>query len=152
MRYQVTKTVSHEQGWSSAFRQWRAESHCRFIHGYALAVEFVFEADTLDSRNWVIDFGDFKPLRAHLADLFDHKTIIAIDDPLLSYFDELAAVGAIDLVVTQAVGCEAFATLIAKETQTWLSTTQYANRVRLVSIEVREHGSNAAKVVLDGQA
>ena len=26
----------------SAFRQWRADSHCRFMHGYSLEFEFVF--------------------------------------------------------------------------------------------------------------
>lgn len=50
MTYKSTKLYGHEIGLSAAFRQWRAESHCRFLHGYALAVRFEFEADELDVR------------------------------------------------------------------------------------------------------
>ena len=61
MRYQSTKTFGHDLGISCAFRQWRAtHSHCSKIHGYALSVTMVFEANTLDDRNWVMDFGGFK--------------------------------------------------------------------------------------------
>lgn len=31
--YQSTKTYGHDRGFSCAFRQWRADSHCRLIHG-----------------------------------------------------------------------------------------------------------------------
>ena len=34
--YRSSKTYGHEIGLSAAFRQWRAQSHCRLIHGYAL--------------------------------------------------------------------------------------------------------------------
>ena len=29
-------------GYSTAFRQWRAESHCRYVHGYALRFKVWF--------------------------------------------------------------------------------------------------------------
>ena len=45
-------------GYSTAFRQWKADSHCKLIHGYSLGFRFVFEAERLDKRNWVYDFGD----------------------------------------------------------------------------------------------
>ena len=32
-------------------------SHCRLIHGYALAFKFVFATRELDERNWCFDFG-----------------------------------------------------------------------------------------------
>ena len=51
MTYRVTKTYGNERGLSCAFRQWKAESHCRLIHGYSLGFRFVFEAETLDHRN-----------------------------------------------------------------------------------------------------
>jgi 6-pyruvoyltetrahydropterin/6-carboxytetrahydropterin synthase len=148
MKYQVTKTISPEQGWSAAFRQWKAESHCSFIHGYALGIEMVFEAETLDDRNWVISFGDFGPLKERLAKIFDHKTLIALDDPEINLFHVLHSHQVIDLVIMPKVGCEAFAEHIAKVTQTWLAERHRGGRVRLVSVEVREHGSNAAKVIL----
>ncbi len=41
--YRSTKMYDHNEGLSCCFRQWRAtDSHCRLIHGYALAFKFVF--------------------------------------------------------------------------------------------------------------
>ena len=38
-------------GYSTAFRQWRAtHSHCKYIHGYALKFKVWFEGD-LDEKN-----------------------------------------------------------------------------------------------------
>lgn len=67
--YRSTKTFGHECGFSVAFRQWRAESHCRLLHGYALAFKFTFEAEELDVRNWVVDFGALKSLKGILEAL-----------------------------------------------------------------------------------
>lgn len=150
MKYQVIKTITHEQGWSAAFRQWRAESHCRFLHGYALSVEMIFEADDLDSRNWVIDFGMFKDLRTRLASYFDHRTVVAKDDPMLDEFRRMSSLGICEITVLDNVGCEAFAEFIFNLTNDWLAfeaqDQPQLNRVRLMSVEVREHGSNGAKV------
>ena len=79
--YQSTKSYGHEMGFSCCFRQWRADSHCRLLHGYALAFKFIFESKTLDVRNWVVDFGGLKPLKAMLQDTFDHTLLVAEDDP-----------------------------------------------------------------------
>ena len=45
---------------STAFRQPRAESHCRYIHGYQLKAEVTFACNELDGNNWVFDFGGLK--------------------------------------------------------------------------------------------
>jgi len=144
MTYQSTKTYGHNLGLSAAFRQWRADSHCRFLHGYALAIKFVFEADSLDERNWVVDFGSLKTLKGRLEDTFDHKTLVAHDDPHIDWFREADARGIIDMVVTYANGCEAFAELIFETTEIWLKDAGYGDRVRLASVEVMEHGANSA--------
>ena len=81
MSFRSTKTYGHEIGLSACFRQWRAESHCRLLHGYALAVKFVFESEELDVRNWVVDFGSLKTLKGWLEDTFDHTLLVANDDP-----------------------------------------------------------------------
>ena len=78
--YKSTKTFGHEIGLSACFRQWRADSHCRFLHGYALAIKFVFAANELDVRNWVVDFGSLKSLKSQLEDTFDHKLLVAEND------------------------------------------------------------------------
>jgi 6-pyruvoyltetrahydropterin/6-carboxytetrahydropterin synthase len=87
MTYQVTKTYGHELGLSCVFRQHRANSHCKQLHGYALAFDIVFETETLDARNWVIDFGSLKEVKEWLVDMFDHTLLVASDDPM---FEELA--------------------------------------------------------------
>lgn len=144
MPYISTKTFGHDVGLSACFRQWRAESHCRHLHGYALAVHFEFEADVLDVRNWVVDFGSLKSLRGWLEDTFDHTLLVAEDDPLK---DELCGLAGLDLcraVVVPATGCEAFAELIYGATQVWLKDNGYAPRCRLRSVTVSEHGANSA--------
>lgn len=139
-----TKTFGHELGLSAAFRQWKAESHCRFLHGYALAVKFTFAGHELDCRNWVVDFGGLKSLKGILEDTFDHKTLIAQDDPLLPQFQQLAVLGALDLVVVEACGCEKFAQLIYEVTEQWLKDAGFSPRCWLVEVEVKEHGANSA--------
>lgn len=144
MPFRSTKTYGHEIGLSAAFRQWRAESHCRLLHGYALAVRLEFEADELDARNWVVDFGSLKSLKGLLEQTFDHKTVVAADDPEILTFQDLHARGIIDLRVLPGVGCEKFAEYIFGATEVWLVDNGYSPRVRLVSVEVKEHGANSA--------
>lgn len=142
--YQSTKTYNHEIGLSCAFRQWRADSHCKFVHGYALAVRFVFEAEDLDCRNWVVDFGSMKSLKGVLEDTFDHKLLVANDDPLREYFSHLDSLGGAAVVFVEATGCEAFAELIFEVADQWLRDNGYSPRVYMASVEVREHGANSA--------
>jgi 6-pyruvoyltetrahydropterin/6-carboxytetrahydropterin synthase len=142
--FHSTKRYGHEVGLSACFRQWRAGSHCHYLHGYALSVEFTFAADTLDTRNWVVDFGGLKDLRRVLEDTFDHKTVVAADDPHMNWFAEGDRLGVLDLVVLPHVGCEMFAEYAGRVAQEWLAANGLTDRVALVSCEVREHGANGA--------
>lgn len=144
MRYRSTKTYGHDVGLSCAFRQWRAESHCNKLHGYALSFAFVFESEELDVRNWVVDFGSLKSLKGTLQHAFDHKTIVAEDDPELEWFRVAHQKGILDLIVLPAGGCEKFAEYVFGATEVWLADNGYSPRVKLVSVEVREHGANSA--------
>lgn len=144
MTYRSTKTYGHEIGLSACFRQWRAESHCKLLHGYALAVRFEFEADELDVRNWVVDFGSLKSLKGWLENTFDHKLLVAGDDPMYGELLRLDSLGLAEVVPVDATGCEAFAKLIFECTIIWLKDNGYAPRVRLHSVEVKEHGANSA--------
>jgi 6-pyruvoyltetrahydropterin/6-carboxytetrahydropterin synthase len=144
MTYRSTKTYGHELGLSACFRQWRADSHCRLLHGYALAFTFTFEADELDLRNWVVDFGSLKSLKGFLEDHFDHKMLVAEDDPALEEFERLSRLGLASIRILPAVGCEAFAEYIGEVADLWLYDNGYKPRVRLVSCECREHGANSA--------
>jgi 6-pyruvoyltetrahydropterin/6-carboxytetrahydropterin synthase len=142
--WRVVKTYDHAEGLSCCFRQWQAgHSHCRYLHGYALAFRFTFVTETLDERGWCVDFGALKPLRAWLHDVFDHTTLVASDDPELATFTALGAQGLIQLRVLPAVGCEAF----AAHAFTWadaFARAQTGGRVRVESVEVAEHAGNTA--------
>ena len=142
--WRVVKTYGHDEGLSCTFRQWQAAtSHCRFLHGYALAFRFTFTSDTLDDRGWCIDFGGLKPLRAWLHETFDHTLLAAVDDPDLATFRDLQVRGLVQLRVLEAVGCEAFAASAHGWTTDFLAR-ECGGRVHLEGVEVSEHAGNAA--------
>jgi 6-pyruvoyltetrahydropterin/6-carboxytetrahydropterin synthase len=148
MSFISTKTYNHNIGLSCAFRQWRAKhSHCKYMHGYALSVRINFKGQ-LNDRNWVYDFGDLKFVKQFLQDTFDHKTVIAEDDPELETFKELDEKGLIQLVVIPHVGCEKFAEYICKNIAPQIVVNSN-ERVKLMSVEVREHSGNSAIYIND---
>lgn len=144
--YSSTKTYTHSVGLSCCFRQHHANSHCNLLHGYALEVKFTFTSAQLNERNWVCDFGSMKGLKKWLEDTFDHKTLIAEDDPLrIPLFRDMHVAGLIDPVIVPAVGCEAFAFMIYEQGELWLKAhDDTRDRVELESVEVREHAGNSA--------
>lgn len=144
MRHISTKRYGHEIGLSACFRQHRAESHCRLLHGYALAIKFEFGADELDVRNWVVDFGSLKTLKGWLEDTFDHTLLVAEDDPKAILFQMLQKEGVARVVFVPSTGCESFAKLIFEATEVWLKDNGYSPRCQLLSVEVSEHGANSA--------
>ena len=142
-RFLSSKKYGHERGLSAAFRQWRADSHCRFMHGYSLEFEFVFGTHELDENNWVVDFGGLKELESWLRSNFDHKTLVASDDPNYSFFEEMDENGIIDMVTVEGTGCEMFAK-IAMEYAKELILNITQGRCWVESVSVREHGANSA--------
>ena len=146
--YQVTKTYGHERGLSCAFRQWKANhSHCSFIHGYALAFTFTFASNELNSCNWVIDFGGLDWLGETLKNLFDHKLAVAKDDPELEVLSKLHEHNLATVVLFEKVGCESFAEFMFELVKKKLETLYPSRSIRIVSVECREHGSNAATYI-----
>jgi 6-pyruvoyltetrahydropterin/6-carboxytetrahydropterin synthase len=140
MTYKSTKTYDHNLGLSATFRQWKAQSHCRHLHGYALAFRFEFQALRLDDRNWVVDFGGLKELKRVLEVYFDHKLVIAFDDPQKVDLLRLAKSDLCDPVVLPAVGCEAFAEFAFKKAAEIVNDA----RVQVISCECMEHAGNSA--------
>lgn len=142
--WRVVKTYDHAEGLSCCFRQWQAvHSHCRFLHGYALAFRFHFVCGTLDERHWCLDFGGLKPLRAWLHEMFDHTTLVADDDPELPALRAAEEAGLLQLRVLRDVGCEAFARLA----WAWAAdfcARETGGRVRVERVEVAEHSGNSA--------
>jgi len=141
MRYYSTKII--ELG-SAAFRQPRAKSHCRFIHGYRLTGKFIFTADSLDANNWVVDFGDFDELKTFLQEKFDHKLVLAKNDPAMKEFKALEKAGAAELVIMdEGVGIELFTKYCFEAADSYVKH-KTDGRVRAHSVEVFEHEKNSA--------
>lgn len=138
-----TKTYSHLG--PVAYRQWKAESHCNLIHGYALSFHFEFETDDLDARNWVVDFGSLKPLKGLLEDWFDHTLLVAQDDPERETLLELGKKNLAKITEVEKTGCEGVANFLYEYiNDCWLKDYGYADRVWCSRVEVRETPSNMA--------
>jgi 6-pyruvoyltetrahydropterin/6-carboxytetrahydropterin synthase len=129
---------------SCAFRQWRAtQSHCKFVHGYQLKAKFWFGCSKLDDKNWAVDFGGLKELKAILQKQFDHTLCIAEDDPLLPSFIQLHDNGGCDLRIMHSVGIEKTAEWCYKAAKEYLSD-KYGYRCWVSKVEVWEHAENSA--------
>lgn len=171
MKYRVTKTFGNELGLSCCFRQWRStHSHCSLLHGYSVGARVILEAETLDDRNWVYDFGAFKEFKDWLKATFDHTVLVAKDDPHISFFREMNAIcnpnkrkevelvqhtteevkflseGLINLVEVENIGCEAFSKL-AYDKMVDIVSRYHFNKVKVVSVEIFEHGANSASYI-----
>ena len=149
MKFQSTKLFD---GYSTVFRQWRAEgTHCSFLHGYGISFKIIFEGD-LDHRNWVWDFGGMKrakntidglPPKVWMDYMFDHTYLIAEDDPFLPLAEGLDSSGIVQLRIVPATGAEQFAKFIYDKVSEFI-LEETGNRVRVVSVEFKEHAKNSA--------
>ena len=148
-KFQSTKVFD---GYSTVFRQWRAEgTHCSFLHGYGISFKIVFEGE-LDERNWVWDFGGMKrakntidgmPPKAWMDYMFDHTYIIAEDDPFLPLAIEMDKTEIAQVRVIPATGAEQFAKFIYEKVSEFIKI-ETEGRVRVVSVEFKEHAKNSA--------
>ena len=168
-KYYSTKTYGTDRGLSCCFRQWRAtHSHCSTLHGYSIGIRLVFECDTLDDKNWAMDFGGLKEFKAWADHMFDHTLIVAQDDPHLEFFRKMSWMGdppvsgivnqpnvkphergaICDLRIVEGVGCEMFARMCYDQMAELLAsgTMRYPINptVRIKSAEVFEHAGNSA--------
>ena len=77
--YSVTKRIEFCYG----HRLMDYNGVCQHPHGHNAVAEIHIEADTLDGRNMVADFGDIKRIVKEWIDReLDHKMILRNDDPL----------------------------------------------------------------------
>jgi 6-pyruvoyltetrahydropterin/6-carboxytetrahydropterin synthase len=165
-KFYSTKTYGNDRGLSCCFRQWRAtHSHCSTLHGYSIGIKLVFESETLDDKNWAMDFGGLKEFKSWADHMFDHTLIVSKDDPMLSFFKQMNDVvnmgskdpsspipherGAIcDLRIVEGVGCEMFAKLCYDKMSELLISGEMRYpinpNVRIKSAEVFEHAGNSA--------
>lgn len=145
MKYISTK--EYKEIGPVAYRQWRADSHCRFIHGYALTFKFEFECDELDVRNWAMDYGGLRPLKDKLEEWFDHTLLIAQDDPELETLRDLGRKKIAKITEVSKTGCEGLADFLYRYVN-GIFLPSYgkveADRLWCCKVEVRETSSNMA--------
>ena len=145
MKYISTKT--YKQIAPVAYRQWKADSHCNKIHGYALSFYFEFEATTLDARNWVMDFGGLRPLKDKLEEWFDHTLLLALDDPNYNDIKKLGELGLAKITEVEKTGCEGIASFLYEYVNTiFLPSYGEQDRIWCRRVEVRETDNNMAYI------
>ena len=141
MKFTSTKLI--ELG-SCAFRQPKADSHCRYLHGYRLTAKIWFRANKLDENNWVVDFGSLGYLKEVLKKQFDHTTVIAGDDPYIDQFIGLNDLDILDLrVMHDGVGIEKFAQYCFNTANNFIKEDT-DGRCWVDKVEVFEHENNSA--------
>lgn len=137
MKYTSEKIIS---GFTACFRQYKAESHCNKLHGYALEFKVVYGCEKLDKNNWCQDFGDLKQLKNMISYLFDHTTVVANHDPEREIFKEMHKKNIIDLRFLTTVGCEAFAKVVFELAESMIKE----ERVFIESVTCYENKTNSA--------
>lgn len=143
--FKFVSTKRYNQIGPVAYRQWRADSHCNQIHGYALSFYFEFSSNELDVRNWVVDFGSLRSLKGLLEEWFDHTLLVASDDPHYEALYKLQDLGIAKITEVERTGCEGLADFLYQYINTyWLKDNGYADRVWCTKVEVRETDSNMA--------
>ena len=143
-KYISTKYYGPERGYAVAYRQWRADSHCKLLHGYALSFYLEFESEKLDVRNWCVDFGSLKSFKDFLDDHFDHTLLVAEDDPEFETFEMLHNKKLCKMVVVEKTGCEGLSKFLYDYmNEIWLPHNGY-NEVHCRLVRVSETPANSA--------
>lgn len=147
MSYKYYSTKTYNQIGPVAYRQWRADSHCNLVHGYALSFHFEFGSNSLDVRNWVMDFGGLKPLKELLQDWFDHTLLVAEDDPMKEHLLKLGELKLAKITMVEKTGCEGLADYLYEYiNEVFLPSygKEFSDRVWCTKVEVRETDANMA--------
>ncbi len=130
-------------GFPCTHRQWKAESHCRFVHGYSRSFHFEFECSELTKEMWVMDFGGLKEVKAWLEHMFDHTFLVSEDDPHKEAFTELDKQGVIQMRVLPNAGMEGTAKFVYDKVNEMIQE-KTEKRVWITRVEVKENEKNSA--------
>lgn len=133
---------------STGHRQWRDNGHCSYAHGYGRYVKFTFGCLSLDDKMWCMDFGDLRWVKKWVEEQWDHRLLIASDDPLLSKWQEMHDLGAVNMNVMDITkgwgpGIEASCKFIFDNVNFKILELT-SNRVWIDNVEVFEHEFNSA--------
>ena len=139
----IYRSTKRFHGYPCTHRQWKADSHCRFVHGYSREFYFEFACKEMTDEFWVMDFGGLKDVKKFLEYHFDHTFLIAADDPYLDQFKQMDKDGVIQLRILPNPGMEGTAKYVFDEVSKMISE-KTNNRVWITKVEVRENEKNSA--------
>ena len=127
--------------------QWKDQGHCAWVHGYGRYIQFTFEGE-LDHRQWVMDFGDLRDVKQWLEDQWDHRLLLASDDPHISDFQKMHELGTMNINIMDVTkgwgpGIEASCKFVFDHVSP-LIDKKTEGRVKLVQVEIWEHERNSA--------
>ena len=146
--YKYTSTKEYHQAFPCAYRQFKADSHCNLIHGYAFSMKFYFGGNDPDVRGWMADYGGLKELKGVLESQFDHTLLVAEDDPELEFYKEMERRKLAKLTILPKLGCEGLSDQLYKYINGVYIPDYWgageANRLWCFRVEVRETLSNMA--------
>ena len=140
---QLFKSTKRFTGFPCTHRQWKAESHCRFVHGYSREFYFEFACNERTQEGWVVDFGGLKEVKAWLENMFDHTFLASQDDPFLETFKKLDQEGVIQLRVLPNAGMEGTAEYVYSVVNPMIKKITNG-RAWITLIEVSENEKNSA--------
>lgn len=141
MPFESTKSFYN---YPCAHRQHRADTHCKFIHGYSRSFHFLFGVQNLDKCGWAVDFGDLDWIKDYLSYMFDHTLLLNMDDPMFDTFRELEKQGVCALrTMATGVGMEGTAQHLCQWADEELRK-RTKGRCWVVQVEVCENEKNSA--------
>lgn len=130
------------RGFPCTHRQWKAGSHCRYVHGYSRDFYFEFACSRLTKERWVVDFGGLARVREWLDHMFDHTFLVARDDPEMDLFKDMDRRGVVQLRVLDDTSMEATAEFVCGEVGGIVREVT-DGRAWIVKVEVRENEKNS---------
>lgn len=140
MIYRSTKRFSN---FPCTHRQWKADGHCKFVHGYSREFYFEFACRERTREGWIVDFGGLKKVKSWLDEMFDHTFLASQDDPFLETFKELDKKGVVQLRILPNVGMEGTAEYLFEQVDAMIQEMT-KSRAWVTKIEVRENEKNSA--------
>ena len=137
------RTIKTFDNFPCSHRQWRHDSHCKYVHGYSRSFTITFGTHELNESGFGVDFGGFEHIKSWLSHWFDHTTLVNEDDPELELFQMLHDKQLIDLRTLPNVSMERSAEFIFQYVDQWIRA-RTDNRAFVISVECRENNKNAA--------
>jgi 6-pyruvoyltetrahydropterin/6-carboxytetrahydropterin synthase len=148
MAYRICKSLEIENGHMLS----KHPDKCRFPHGHTRKVEFVIEADKLDSNEMVCDFKIIKEVVGDWLDGFDHALCMNTADEAYQEFKNLYGDHVIGFEnqdpTTEVLAREIFAhasKALANYAAEGQGTYRLDSQVRLIRVRVWETSSSWAE-------